>query len=333
MNKANRYLEAFKESYNILGMGAALAASAALLNPLPLLVGLVAEAVYLLFWADSRWYQLRLAKKFDAEVEQRRQELKGQVLPTLRPVMQARFLRLEEVRTAIGEQADADKDWYREVLRKLDFLLEKFLHFAAKDVQFREYLESVREEVRDNPLGLHQSRDDANASPRARSTRRGLAQSRSGNTQSYGPGSLRAVSGGATSKSSAPDPNPSAGGDPLDRWVNQTVQEVQAHYDKEINELNQMAQNEADPNTRAVLEKRCEVLQRRREFVGKIGRIQINLNHQLHLLEDTFGLISDEIRARPPQQVLADIEDVVSQTNTMTQLLEEVAPYEQLLAS
>jgi hypothetical protein len=31
--------------------------------------------------------------------------------------------------------------------------------------------------------------------------------------------------------------------------------------------------------------------------------------------------------------VLADIEDVVSQTNTMTQLLEEVAPYEQLLAS
>jgi hypothetical protein len=111
------------------------------------------------------------------------------------------------------------------------------------------------------------------------------------------------------------------------------VQEVQSHYDREINELNQMAVNEADANTRAVLEKRCEVLQRRREFVGKIGRIQVNLNHQLHLLEDTFGLISDEIRARPPQQVLADIEDVVSQTNTMTQLLEEVAPYEQLLAS
>jgi hypothetical protein len=122
-------------------------------------------------------------------------------------------------------------------------------------------------------------------------------------------------------------------GDALDQWVNQTVQQVQAHYDDEIAQINRLAENETDANTRAVLEKRCEVLQRRREFVGKIGRIQINLNHQLSLLEDTFGLISDEIRARPPQQVLADIEDVVSQTNTMTQLLEEVAPYEQLLAN
>jgi len=76
-----------------------------------------------------------------------------------------------------------------------------------------------------------------------------------------------------------------------------------------------------------------EVLKRRRDFVAKIGRIQTNLNHQLNLLEDSFGLVSDEIRARPPQQVLSDIEEVVSQTNTMTQLLEEVAPYEKLLAS
>jgi hypothetical protein len=176
------------------------------------------------------------------------------------------------------------------------------------------------------------------ADPRGRTSRRSSSQGRGRNADDdIVGGTLRALRGGTSSRGalrgSAPDPNPSAGGDPLDQWVNQTVQEVQVHYDKEINELNQMAVNEADPNTRAVLEKRCEVLQRRREFVGKIGRIQINLNHQLHLLEDTFGLISDEIRARPPQQVLADIEDVVSQTNTMTQLLEEVAPYEQLLAS
>ena len=32
-------------------------------------------------------------------------------------------------------------------------------------------------------------------------------------------------------------------------------------------------------------------------------------------MEDTFGLINDEIRARSPEQVLADIEDVVLQTN------------------
>jgi len=74
------------------------------------------------------------------------------------------------------------------------------------------------------------------------------------------------------------------------------------------------------------------VLGRRREFIGKIGRIQTNLLHQLSLVEDTFGLISDEIRAQPPEQVLADINDVVSQTNTMTQLLEEFAPFENSLS-
>ncbi len=117
-----------------------------------------------------------------------------------------------------------------------------------------------------------------------------------------------------------------------EKWVQNTVAEVQKHYDSELEKLRALLKDEADSGTRAVLEKRCEVLERRREFVGKMGRILQNLNHQLELLEDTFGLISDEIRARPPEQVLADIEDVVTQTNTMTQVLEEIAPYEQSLA-
>ena len=114
--------------------------------------------------------------------------------------------------------------------------------------------------------------------------------------------------------------------------MQETVAEVQQSYDKDLQDLGALLRDEADEGTRAVLEKRVEVLNRRREFVGKIGRILLNLTHQLELLEDTFGLISDEIRARPPEQVLADIEDVVTQTNNMTQVLEEIAPYEQSLA-
>jgi len=41
-------------------------------------------------------------------------------------------------------------------------------------------------------------------------------------------------------------------------------------------------------------------------------------------------VINDEIRARSPEQILSDIEDVVFQTETMTSLLEEVAPFEQM---
>ena len=75
MPRGNRYLQAFKESFNVVGLTTAVAVSAATLNPLPLLAGLVAEAAYLLFVADSRWYAARLSRRYDAEVEQRRQAL------------------------------------------------------------------------------------------------------------------------------------------------------------------------------------------------------------------------------------------------------------------
>jgi hypothetical protein len=331
--KVNRYLEAFKESHNLVGLTTAAAAAMALfgtpLMPIPLLIGAVAELAYLLFYADSRWYELRLAQKFDAEVQKRRDELKAQVLPALDGGMQIRFGRLEQMRSEIGKQAENDAQWYREVLRKLDFLLEKFLHFALKEAQFRQYLQQVREEVRRDTRGLSSS-----ASSDAMSTR-----TLAGN----GPRApLRAIRGGrdagnaisGTGKdTSTPARAPLLSADTTDRWIQETTREVQASYDRELQDLTARAQAETDETTRAVLQKRVEVLGRRREFVSKIARIQINLNHQLQLVEETFGLINDEIRARPPEQVLSDIEDVVTQTNTMTQLLDEVAPLERLLAS
>jgi len=62
--------------------------------------------------------------------------------------------------------------------------------------------------------------------------------------------------------------------------------------------------------------------------VVRIGQSLINVSHQLNLMEDTFGLISDEIRARSPEQVLADIEDVVFQTDSLTATLEDVSPFD-----
>ena len=119
--------------------------------------------------------------------------------------------------------------------------------------------------------------------------------------------------------------------DPADRWVQRTVAEIQSCYQAELAEVHSQEEKEQDPNTRAVLQKRLSVLQRRQEYVATIGKILMNISHQLKLLEDTFGLINDEVRARSPEQVLADIDEVVTQTNTMTDLLDEVAPFERIL--
>ena len=274
----NRYLTAFGEQFNLLGLGSALALSAATLNPIPLLIGLVAETAYLIFVPDSKWFENRLSRQHDAEVRAQREQLKAEVTPKLRPSLQSRFARLEEERAEIDRQAADDKLWMREVLRKLDFLLDKFLQFALKDEQFRVYLYEARRDK--------------------------LGERNNGRPP-----------------------------EPTDAWARQSVELLQNDYAKDIAQLETQSQNEADPNTRAVYEKRLEVLKRRRDFVARIGTIVFNLSQQLALLEDTFGLISDELLARAPDQVLGDIEDVVSQTQTMTQVLEEMAPYERMLAS
>ena len=330
-SKINRFAEAFKESFNVVGLATAGAASLALLSPLPILAAVVAEAAYLLFVPDSRWYQVRMAQRFDADIEKRRAQLKMRVLPTLTPQMQSRFARLESVRAGIVDQSSEQPEWFREVLRKLDFLLEKFLHFAQKDAQFRSYLETVmQQECGDTNVKLN--------APQLASSTRSVAQSAQGLQSNRGlAGALPATSTKTPSRVPAA-PNAqiaNSNGAPQlvgnDAWTQAAIARIQAQYDGELSQIRQAAENEGDINTRAVLEKRLDVLQRRREFIGKIGRIQTNLHHQLSLLEDTFGLISDEIRAQPPEQVLADINDVVSQTNTMSQLLEEFAPFENSL--
>lgn len=262
----NRYLAALQEAPNIIGMAGAVALSAALLTPIPLLAAIVAEAAYLIFVPDSKWYEKRLSKFHDAEVFKRRQLLKEQVFPILSPNLRKRFERMVMGREEISRQAVTEQKWLVHIVRKLDFLLEKWLQFAQKEAQFRVYLETVAHE--------HGSK-------------------------------IRTFKSGHGA----------------------------ALYDGELAHIEQLIEHETDDGTKAVLQKRLEVTRRRQNFAEKLVKTVDNLNHQLELLEDTFSLIREELLARSPEQVLGEIDDVVSQTNAMTQVLEEMAPYERMLAN
>jgi len=288
MPGTSKHLEAFKESFNTIGLAAAVALSAATLNPLPLVGAIVCEAVYLLFVPDSKWYDARLASKYDNEVLARRKKLAADVFPTLSVDIQSRFPRLEMVREQISDPTFKGKRWFQEVLRKLDYLLEKFLLFGTKQVQFENYLRSVLDEATINDPLPPKLRRDAPVGP-------------------LGP--MR----------------------PADEaWIKRTVSLVQGRYDDEINAIRESIPADENLHNQAVLEKRKEILMRRKQYVESIGEILINLGHQLRLIEDTFGLINDEIRARSPEQVLVDIEDVVHQSDNLTETLQDMAPFEQM---
>jgi len=305
----NHYREAIKEPGNLIGVAASVALAAAVLNPLPLLAGIVLETLYLTVVPDSPWYRSRLTARQKAEAEKRRQAFKAQVLPTLRAEMQQRFARLEAMRGQIATQTEPEQRWFSDMTPKLDYLLDKFLVFASKEAMFLQYLRNVRDEM------CGGERD-------AQAARRSPANQQAGDNRA--------------TRAGAPPPEEPSKLLPLDatqRWGQQTVELVREAYTRELDELDGEMKSEQDANTQAVLKKRFEILTRRSEFLEKIGKMLLNLGHQLQLVEDTFGLINDQLRARTPEQIVADIDDVISQTDSMTKVLEELAPYEQLVSS
>lgn len=321
--KRNRLQQAFQEQGNLIGLAGATALSLALVNPLPLLIGVVAEAAYLLFIPDSEWYSARLSSRFDKDVRARRDALKAEIFPKIGRDVQERFARLEAIRAHVTNTEGLEgESWFREVLRKLDYLLEQFLRFALKEAQFRQYLQNVYTEVvLDNKQPLSEPPPVIADTPNRRSwmpkldDRDRSVKIRPTNSTGYR----------SDTQLSAEMSKPLS-----TEAIRKSVTAIQTAYGLDIEEIQKIREKEEDLNTQAVLDKRIEVVESRREHVEKIGRFLINLGHQMQLLEDSFGLINDQLRARSPEQVLADIEGVVTQTDGMTRLLEELAPIEEM---
>jgi hypothetical protein len=301
----HRYKAAFSENFNMLSLAGFAAASLAFLNPIPLILAVAAEAVYLLFVPDSKWYEVRLKAKFDAEVQDRLNKLRNQVFPQIHSSVKEQFTRLQSARDQIGQQSRSEETWFREALRKLDFLMEKYLQFALKESQFIKYLNSLIDEAFEN---LNQSEKKK----------------------------LDELVDRTSARIKPPrnvDVVPSQGPAPSEEWNKVVAEVLFSQYGREISDLKTRAEKEQVFATKSILDKRVEILTRRQEFVERIVQILNNLRHQMQLMTDTFGLINDEIRARSPEQVLADIDEVVTTTNSLTEAIEAVTPLEQLVTT
>jgi hypothetical protein len=284
----NRYIEAFKETHNAGALAAITAVSCATLSITPLLAGIVAEAAYLLFVPDTRWYKERLDRRQREADRKKLEELEASILGSVSAEVAQRYHRMKRLRENMNGMVQGDERWFADTLKQLDCLLHRYLQFAAKEEAYRTYLN-----------GLHV---DAGSSASA---------TQSANT-------ARQVQGKRNGRNSPAD----------SRSAEDTTERVIRAFEEELTDVRAQVEAEQDPSTQSVLQKRLEVLEKRREYVQKAFRTLINLRHQMQLFEDTFALINDELSVRSPEQILAEVEQVVMSTDTMMTALEEINTFE-----
>lgn len=288
-----KYVEALKDDANKVAL-AALFAGCAVTGTLPLLpfIALPLEAAYLLFVPDSPWFKKRSAQKREAEERARRFKYRNSILPTLRPADQNRFRVLERSRAEIEQQDLAHMgDWQRDVLQKLDYLTEQFLEFAAKSIQYRLYL-----------VGLGQSQAQ-------------LAGRR-----------LRLPGFGEDSGEIA-DKFEFARNVPADALI-QTVVDF---FERQSDQIARDLERERDNDLVEVMRKNAEVIRSSKESVERIGKLLRSVERQLDLVVNTFTLINTQIRTGSPERIVADVEDVVNQSQALAQAMQDFGPIEEAM--
>ncbi len=317
MARTNPYTEALKEPANLIGFATLAATSLAVNNPLPVLCGIVVEAAYLLFVPETKWYRDRLTNRGQSKTSLAWQVRRDQVLSTLRPDLQSRFRRLEIARAQIDTKVRSQVSFKPEMLDKLDQLLLQFLDFCATETTFRTYLSDLIDQLSVN--------DGARPQP-IFDSRPGYIPPQYTKVRNYDQqyyASPEPLAGNVPKRKPGSDLSP-------DNWVTWAVNQIQLKFNAQLNQLN--PESETDPALKELKQKRADVLSRRNDHVAQMGKAIVNLDLQVQLIEDTFGLINDEVSTRNPDQVIGEIDSLMLQTETLTKTLQEIGQFDQVQA-
>jgi flavodoxin len=278
MSERNPIRAALKEPAHIIGVGAVCAATFALLNPIPLAAGVIAEAAYLLFVPTSNWYRSRLDRADVLERKAKLSRLRDDVVASLGQEIAHRYERLEATRTTIMQsRADGSGLSSGDLDLKLDLLQQRFLEFASQRHNFSQHLKQVLDQLWSRNID-------------------------SGKYSGKGP----MTNGRGTTEDVAAQINTFLGQDLA------TVTRDVAKTD--------------DDSEKEILTQRQGVIQRRMDQLDKIAKAVSNIDKQMQLLEDTFGLIGDETHAQAPETIVTDVEEAVARSDALTKTIAELRP-------
>jgi hypothetical protein len=106
---------------------------------------------------------------------------------------------------------------------------------------------------------------------------------------------------------------------------------VREGYDRRLAAIEAELARESDPESRALVERRREMTDQLRASAAAVGETARNVERQLDLAGDSVRLIHAQFRARPPEQILPEVEEVVRSSRALADALAEVAPLEEKL--
>jgi len=302
----SRYQQAFKEQANYVGMAAAVALSVMFLNPVPLLIGIGLEVCYLMFFSDSQIYTDILEKRAKQYTAERRAALRKKVLDVTNDDFDSKYEELESVRAQLDDDYATRPDW-RDVIDRLDTLLGRYLEFGFQDARLRQYIETLSKQAEDNLPSLMKA--GSKASQESTDLRNRLAQGREA-ADNYS--------------------------DPTVRWVETEMASIRAYFASQVQSIQQLVDEETvrivngsgNQTNKDTLLKRIDIQNMMLAQAEKIGQGLVNLNQQMALIEETIRLINGQIKSKQPGQVLVDIESLVDQSETVSNFLQEITPFE-----
>lgn len=130
-DRFKKYKEVFNEGFNLIPLASAVSLGIAT-GSIPLLFGAaVAEAAYLWVAPDLKIFQDRIRRKEEAEAAARREALERDT--PLTEASRADWEELKRIRQEIETNQPEDRTWFNQVLRQLDYLMEKYLRFAEQE--------------------------------------------------------------------------------------------------------------------------------------------------------------------------------------------------------
>ncbi len=137
----NFLVEAFKNQYNLIGLGTALAFTLLSASPFPLILAAGVEMMLLPFM--ERWERLKRAQALEAEKKLRKETETGDMLRGLTPSERQRYHALEtlaqEIRQNYKGLDPSSRILLEELAGKLTFLLNFYLRMRYSLVRYESY--------------------------------------------------------------------------------------------------------------------------------------------------------------------------------------------------